>query len=54
MWWLAKSTHLALVVATQGHLKEDVERLERTVDEQLTLMLGGLAALVAWANGVVK
>jgi hypothetical protein len=74
---------LALVVATQGHLKEDVERLEGTAIENrkrieelqadklrrdgalglfswfsrnwpLTLMLGGLAALVEWANGVVK
>jgi hypothetical protein len=74
---------LALVVATQGQLRDHVDRLERTVDEQqneikflqaaehrregalgivswfsrnwpLTLMLGGLAALVAWANGVLK
>jgi hypothetical protein len=71
---------LALVVATQGHLKEHVERLELTaadnrnrIDElqadklrrdgalgimswfarnwPLTLILAGLGALVAWANG---
>lgn len=71
---------LALVVATQGHLKEHVERLENTavdnrnrIDElqadklrrdgalglfswfsrnwPLTLILGAIATLIAWANG---